>query len=109
MPRIVDELPKTERGRSKKYDFTTLYKQLADSGKAAELVEGEDFTCTVPSMRQYLYRDSQDNGYTIKVRTRVEDNNGTETGIVVFSAVKGVKEKKEVKAPAKTDKAPAKS
>jgi hypothetical protein len=89
MPNIVDSLPKSTRGRSRKYDFVELYGQLAESGKAAELVHGDDFECSGASMRQYLYRDAPEHGFTVKVRTRTEDD-GTEDGrdIVTFATAK---------------------
>lgn len=52
MPRQIDSLPKTQRGRAKKYDFSKLY-----DGKTWVLVRGEDFDCEVPSLRQLIYRD----------------------------------------------------
>lgn len=83
MPKIIDALPKSTRGRAKKYDFEALYKQLAETGKAAELTQGEDFTCSGASMRQFLYRDAPDFGYKAKVKTR-EDEDGRH--IVMFTA-----------------------
>lgn len=82
MPRIVDELPKTSRGRTKKYHWEELYAQLAESGKAAELEQGEDFTCSGASIRQFLYRDSAENGFKVKVRNRKGEN---DRDIVTFS------------------------
>lgn len=85
MPRIVDELPKTNRGRTRKYNFDDLYKQLLSSGKAAELVKGEDFTCSGVSMRQFLYRDAAEKNLKIRVRNRTEDDG---RDVITFSVEK---------------------
>lgn len=82
MPRIVDELPKTNRGRTRKYNFDDLYEQLLKTGKAAELVKGEDFTCSGASMRQFLYRDAGEKNLKIRVRNRTEDDG---RDVVTFS------------------------
>jgi hypothetical protein len=81
MPKIVDSLPKSERGREKRYEWLApLYEQLADNDKAVELVEGEDFTCKPSSMRQFLYRDAPEHGFKVRVRTREsEDGHGVVT------------------------------
>lgn len=68
MPKIVDEVPSVARaGRAKEYDFTELYKQLVQSGKAAELVQPDDFKCSAASMKQTLYRDAKDHDLKAKV------------------------------------------
>lgn len=86
MPKIVDSLPKTERGRARKYEFIDeLYPQLEGTDKAAELIPGEDFECSTASMRQYLYRDAAERDLKAKVRT-YEDEQGRE--IVVFAVEK---------------------
>ena len=83
--RIVDELPKSEgRGRVKKYDFSELFKTLLDSGKAAELVSGEDFECSPASMKQQLYKEAKDAGLKASIRGYTDEN---DTDIVVFSVI----------------------
>jgi hypothetical protein len=94
MPRIVDELPKTNRGRTRKYNFDDLYEQLLKTGKAAELVKGEDFTCSGASMRQFLYRDAGEKNLKIRVRNRTEDDG---RDVVTFSVEKSDEEKPEGK------------
>lgn len=110
--RIVDELPKSEgRGREKKYDFTEVFKTLLSSGKAAELVSGEDFECSAASMKQQLYKEAKDAGLKASIRGYTDDN---DVDIVVFAVVtqeQANKEKvererveRERKAKAKTQK-----
>lgn len=90
MPTFVDELPKTNRGRQRKYDYDGLYAELLKNGKAVQLVKGEDFTCTGPSMRQFLYRDTKEKGLKARVRN-IEDADGRD--IVIFSVEKAPPEK----------------
>jgi hypothetical protein len=52
MAHQIDELPKTTRGREKKYDYTKYY-----DGKTWVIVQGEDFDCEVQSIRQMIYRE----------------------------------------------------
>jgi hypothetical protein len=52
MPKQIDSLPKTSRGREKKYDFSKLY-----DGNTWLLVRGEDFDSEVQSIRQLIYRE----------------------------------------------------
>lgn len=112
MPKIVDSLPKTERGRARKYEFIDeLYPQLEGTDKAAELVPGDDFECSTASMRQYLYRDAAERGLKAKVRT-YEDDQGREIVVFAVEKAKPKTDKKESgksdgKAEQKQDKAPA--
>ena len=96
MPKIVDELPKTERGgRTKKYDYLpALFKELLQNGKAAELVQGEDFDCSGPSMRQLLYKEASEQGLKARVRTRVEPEGDPDGRHFVTFAVEKAKPKK---------------
>ncbi len=107
--RIVDELPKSEgRGREKKYDFTELFKTLLDSGKAAELVGGEDFECSAASMKQQLYKEAKAAGLKASIRGYTDDN---DTDIVVFAVItqeQAAKEKAEREAQERARKAKAK-
>jgi hypothetical protein len=112
--RIVDELPKTEgRGREKKYDFTELFKTLLQSGKAAELVSGEDFECSPASMKQQLYKEAKDAGLKASIRGYTDED---ETDIVVFAVItqeqadkdKAEREAKERERKAKNKQSPPK-
>lgn len=68
MPKIVNEVPTVERpGRAKQHDFTELYKQLLETGKAVELVQGTDFKSSGASMKQYIYRDARENDLKAEV------------------------------------------
>lgn len=82
MPTIVDALPKTSRGRARKYDYESLYNELLKSGKAAQLVQGDDFTCTGASMRQFLYRDTSERGLKVKVRSTKDEG---DHDVITFS------------------------
>lgn len=61
MPQKIDSLPKTSRGREKKYDFSKLY-----DGNSWMIVQGEDFDCEVPSIRQLIYREVNELGKSVK-------------------------------------------
>lgn len=54
-----DEAHAVKRGRRPKYDWD---KWFVD-GKTTELVEGEDFTCNVASIRQMAYTRAMGRGY----------------------------------------------
>lgn len=96
MPKIVSELPKTNRGRARKYDFIDeLFPQLEGTEKAAELIPGEDFECSTGSMRQYLYRTASERGLKAMVRT-YEDDKGRD--VVVFAVEKAKPKPKDSKA-----------
>lgn len=69
MPQFVDELPKSSRGRSKKYDFSELYEKLLENGKAVKLTQGVDFKSKGPSMRQFIYKDTKERGLKAKIHT----------------------------------------
>jgi hypothetical protein len=98
MPTFVDELPKTNRGRASKYDWLPgLYEELVKNGKAAQLIKGDDFDCTGPSMRQLLYRDTKEHG--LKARIRVTDPKGDGREVVTFSVEKDTGEKKGKEQP----------
>lgn len=109
MPRIVDELPKTEgRGREKKYKFKEMFDSLLKSGKACELVEGEDFECTPASIKQQLYKEAKNSGLKASIR-QYSEKDGTE--IVVFAVVskeQADKEKAERESAERQRKAAAK-
>ncbi len=61
MPTQIKELPKTSRGREKKYDFSKLY-----DGNTWVIVQGEDFDCEVPSIRQLIYREVAELNKSVK-------------------------------------------
>lgn len=80
MPVQIKEMPKSNRGRRSKYDFSQVY-----DGKTWVLVRGTqeevdaktaDFTCTPDSLRQTLYRDAQEKGH--KLSTRNAEHEGRE-------------------------------
>ena len=102
--KFVDELPKTNRGRSKKYDYDEVYETLLKNGKAAELIQGEDFDCTGPSMRQFLYRDGAEHDLDISVRTKQDED---ERWIVTFQVAK--RDPNKAEKPESGKKQPAKA
>lgn len=62
---ILKEMPKVERkGRTPKYDFDALF---GNGDSPIELKKGEDFDCSVRTMRHNLYRHSEARG--LKVST----------------------------------------
>lgn len=61
MPQQIQELPKTSRGRAKKYDFSAQY-----DGNVWVIVQGDDFDCEVPSIRQLIYREVAELGKSVK-------------------------------------------
>jgi hypothetical protein len=80
MPVQVAEMPKSNRGRKSKYDFSQVYdgkvwiltrgtQEEVDAGKA-------DFTCKPGSLRQTIYRDALEQGH--KLSTRNAEHEGRE-------------------------------
>ena len=61
MPVQIEELPKTSRGKTKKYDFAKLY-----DGKPWLIKQGEDFDCEVASIRQLIYREVAELGKSVR-------------------------------------------
>lgn len=95
MPKVIEALPKSNRGRKEVY--TELYPFFTDLnyagehnkvsydsgfGKAIALTKGEDYHCEDVSMRASLYRIAEANGVNVKVHID-KDNPGT----VSFQAV----------------------
>lgn len=96
MPVTIDALPKTARGRARKYDFR---KQM--DGKVYLIVEGTDFNCKVASVRPAVIRSAEETG--MKVKTRVTEHDGHEA--LAFQAVPLTEaDKAKANGAGKTDK-----
>jgi hypothetical protein len=61
MPQRIDEMPKSNRGRAKKYDFSDQF-----DGNTWVIVKGDDFDCEVASIRAHLYREVREAGKSLK-------------------------------------------
>lgn len=71
MAKILNELPKVERsGRKPKYDYDKLF---SHGEKAVQITKGEDFDCSVATMRHNLYRESEKREIAIKTSTQTGD------------------------------------
>ncbi len=68
MPKQIETLPKTSRGREKKYDFSELF-----DGKTWLIVQGEDFDCQVQSIRAHIYREVTELGKSVRSREVEQD------------------------------------
>lgn len=94
MAKVVDALPALEnRGREKKYDFAKYYEPLVKNGKAVELLEGEDFTCSAQSIRQHIYQDAREHGYKAKVRSFEGEDGRAHVVFAVITLEQAEKEK----------------
>jgi hypothetical protein len=82
MPTKIKELPKTSRGREKKYDFTKLY-----DGSTWVIVQGEDFDCEVQSIRQLIYREVAELNKSVKSAETTADSNGQEKPALAFKVI----------------------
>lgn len=87
MPQTIKELPKTSRGREKKYDFSKLYDQSLEKGTVFVLVRGEDFDCEVQSIRQLIYREVAERGKSVKSAETTADSNGQEKEALAFKVI----------------------
>lgn len=61
MPKRIGDLPKSRRGRTKKYDFSDQF-----DGNTWVIVQGEDFECEVASIRAHLYREVRETGKSLR-------------------------------------------
>ena len=67
MPKVLDEMPKAVRtGRKPKHDYDALF---SHGDKPVELTQGEDFDCSVRTMRHNIYRQSKVRDLNIKTVT----------------------------------------
>jgi hypothetical protein len=71
MPKILNELPEVKRpGRKPKYDYENLF---SNGDKAVQITKGEDFDCSVGTMRHNLYREADKRNKSLKTVTS-DDN-----------------------------------
>jgi hypothetical protein len=75
MPISIETMPKTRRGRAKKYDFSEQMDGnpwVIVRGDDEEVANGEaDFSCEVATIRAHLYRETNDKGLALR-STEVE-------------------------------------
>lgn len=98
MPQQIDEMPKSNRGRSKKYDFSEQF-----DGNTWVIVKGEDFDCEVASIRAHLYREVREAGKSLKSSETVVKDQPALAFKVVAESEKPEKGKSDSKDEAKTE------
>lgn len=77
MPEVMEEFPKSRRGRARKYDFEAQMDGnpwVIVRGDDEEVANGDaDFACEVPSIRAHLYREVKERGMALR-STEIEHN-----------------------------------
>lgn len=70
MPVSIDTMPKTRRGRARKYDFTEQMDGnpwVIVKGSDEEVADGDaDFACEVATIRAHLYREANEKGMSLR-------------------------------------------
>lgn len=70
MPKILKELPEVKRpGRKPKYDYENLFSHT----EPVQISRGEDFDCSVSTMRHNLYREADRRNKGLKTVTQDEN------------------------------------
>ena len=71
MPKILKELPEVTRpGRKPKYDYESLF---SHGDSAVQITRGEDFDCSVSTMRHNLYREADKRNKSLETVTADEN------------------------------------
>ena len=71
MPKVIGELPAVSRpGRKPKYDYESLF---SHGDKAVQITRGEDFDCSVGTMRHNLYREADKRNKSLETVTGDEN------------------------------------
>jgi hypothetical protein len=71
MPKILNDLPEVKRpGRKPKYDYESLF---SHGSKAVQITKGEDFDCSVGTMRHNLYREADKRNKSLATVTNDEN------------------------------------
>lgn len=95
MPEILDSLPEVKRtGRKPKYNYDELF---SHGEKAVRLTQGEDFDCSLATMRHNIYREADRRGISVGTVTEGES-------AFAFKVLSAKRQKRAEKTAAKSKK-----